>query len=65
MTIDGFVSKLTYEPVRDNVLDLQHTFVPPELRGRGIAATLCTAAFEYAKSNDKKLVPSCTYISET
>lgn len=32
-----------------SVMDITHTFVPPDLRGQGVAGILATAAFEYAK----------------
>ena len=46
-------------------LDLVHTFVPESLRGKGIAAVLAKAAFEYAKTKQLKVIPSCSYLSET
>ena len=49
----------------DATLDLHHTEVPPAFRGRGIAEQLCRAAFEYAKEQQLKVVPSCPYIAGT
>jgi predicted GNAT family acetyltransferase len=40
-----------------------HTFVPPTLRGRGIAEQLARAALAWARSENKKVVPACSYIA--
>lgn len=39
-----------------------HTWVPPEWRGRGIAARLIHAALEFARREGKKVVPQCSYV---
>jgi len=44
-------------------LDFNHTFVPTELRGRGLAERVVRAGFEYAKQHGMTVVPSCPYIS--
>ncbi|NWF90449.1 MAG: N-acetyltransferase [Ignavibacteriaceae bacterium] len=46
----------------DNILDLNHTYVPYQLRGKGIAGKLVEAALEYAKQNGFKIIPSCSYV---
>ncbi|NLC09525.1 MAG: N-acetyltransferase, partial [Gammaproteobacteria bacterium] len=46
----------------DNKLDYYHTFVPNELRGRGIAAILTKAAIEYAQERGLEVLPSCSYV---
>lgn len=50
---------------KQDVLDLQHTFVPSSFRGQGVAARLCVAAFEHAKEKRFLVQPTCTYISDT
>jgi len=51
---------VTYE--RDgNVLDVQHTYTPPNLRGQDIAAQLTAAVFAYARTEGLKIVPTCPY----
>jgi predicted GNAT family acetyltransferase len=44
-----------------DILTVQHTFVPPELRGQGIAEELTREALAWAKANGKKVVPQCSY----
>ena len=58
--IEGEEAELVYE-LRDGVLDVQHTYTPPALRGSAIAARLTAAAFEYAQEHDLKILPTCSY----
>ena len=61
ITIDGFRSVLEYE-LKDGEIVMTHTFVPTELRGRGIAEKLVRAALDYARSKQHRVVPSCSYV---
>ncbi len=45
----------------NGTIDIYHTFAPEKLRGRGIAARLMQAAIDYAKENNLKVIPTCTY----
>jgi uncharacterized protein len=40
------------------------TWVPPQLRGKGIAEELCEAAFRYAEAQGASVIPACSYIAE-
>ena len=60
LRMDGHVAELVYER-RGGVLDIQHTFTPPPLRGREIAARLTEAAFAFARSEGLRVVPTCSY----
>ncbi|MDR1591978.1 MAG: N-acetyltransferase [Prevotellaceae bacterium] len=40
---------------------ITHTFVPYELRGRGVAAALITYLLEYASTNSLHVQPLCAY----
>jgi predicted GNAT family acetyltransferase len=42
-----------------------HTFVPDTMRGGGVAGKITRHAFEYCEQNGLKVVPTCTYISDT
>ena len=46
----------------EKVLNLNHTYTHPELRGKGLAAQVVRAALEYAKENDLKIIPGCSYV---
>lgn len=41
---------------------LTHTWVPVEGRGKGLAAVVVEAALEYARTNDLKVDPVCSYV---
>ncbi|CAN5432752.1 GNAT family N-acetyltransferase [soil metagenome] len=49
--------------LRDNVMHMTHTGVPPALEGRGIAAKLVAAAFEHAREKGLKINPLCSYVA--
>ena len=60
LRVDGQEAELVYER-RGEVLDIQHTFTPPPLRGREIAARLTEAAFAFARKHGLHVVPTCSY----
>jgi predicted GNAT family acetyltransferase len=59
--IDGHLSVADYE-VQGERMIFTHTFVPPELRGRGIAEKLVRAGLEHARSERLRVVPACSYV---
>lgn len=60
-TIDGYEAYLEYNQ-RDEKISFYRVFTPVELRGRGIATKLVEFAFEYARENNLKVYPNCSYI---
>ena len=48
--------------MRNNSIDLHHTYTHPVLRGKGLAALVVKAAFEFAKENNLKVIPTCSYV---
>lgn len=61
LPLDGKLALLKYVEREDGALVLTHTFVPPELRGRDLAARLTRYALEDVRSRGKKVVPQCSY----
>lgn len=59
--VDGRVCVVDYVP-RDGGIALTHTYVPPELRGRGIAEKLVRAALDYARNERLRVIPECSYV---
>ncbi|CAC5411077.1 unnamed protein product [Mytilus coruscus] len=55
---------LTYEWERPKFADLQHTFVPEEFRGHGVAKLLAETAFEHFVSEGATMRLSCTYLQK-
>jgi predicted GNAT family acetyltransferase len=58
-TPDGAILSYT---IRDGRHHFDHTVVPPQLRGQGVASKLAAAALEHARKNDWRVVPDCSYI---
>jgi predicted GNAT family acetyltransferase len=48
--------------INDDEINLYHTYTDPGLRGKGLAALVVRAAFEFAKENNLKVVPTCSYV---
>ena len=48
--------------MKNNKMDLDHTYTNPELRGKGLAALVVRAALEFAKGNNLKVIPTCSYV---
>lgn len=43
-------------------INLYHTYTHPALRGKGLAALVVRAALEFAKENNLKVIPTCSYV---
>jgi len=63
LSLEGKVAVLDYVERGDSVLAFTHTFVPPELRGKNVAAILTRFALEDARRQGKKVVPQCSYVA--
>jgi predicted GNAT family acetyltransferase len=61
-TVDGHLCVAEYD-LRDGEMTFTHTFVPPELRGRGIAEKLVRTALDYARQESYRVVPACSYVA--
>ena len=60
--IEGRTAYLSYAFQGDRVI-FDHTFVPQEFRGKGVAAVLVREALEEARRQHWRLVPSCSYVA--
>ena len=54
---------LTWSEVSPRVRLADHTYVPPHLRGGGIAAKLVEALVADARTEGFKVVPQCSYVA--
>ncbi|MGD9949947.1 MAG: GNAT family N-acetyltransferase [Desulfobulbus sp.] len=61
--IDGKTAFLEYKTQGPGVLVFPHTYVPPELRGRNLAAILTRFALDDARQQGKKVTPLCSYVA--
>jgi predicted GNAT family acetyltransferase len=62
MHVEGRLCEADYD-LRDGEITFTHTYVPPELRGRGIAEKLVRAALEYAQAERLRVIPACSYVA--
>ena len=58
---DG-AAELTYAMFSEDVLDLQHTEIPPSGRGRGAGDALVRAALAYARERGFHVMTTCPYV---
>lgn len=60
--VDGQRCLATYRRHSDHIV-MDHTGVPPELQGHGLAALLVQAALDWARQEGLKVVPQCSYVA--
>ena len=60
--IDGHQAVAEYELDAGRQV-FTHTYVPTELRGKGLAEKLVRRALEDARSEGRKVVPACSYVA--
>ena len=58
--VDGHEAELLYS-LRDGRMTINHTGVPDEIGGRGVAGALVKAALELARAQGWRVVPACSY----
>lgn len=61
---DGDVAIAEYAARSPGMLAFTHTFTPPRLRGRGIAARLVQGALEQVRAEGFKVIPQCWYVAD-
>ena len=59
--VNELMAEATYVPLRDGVVDIDHTFVSPTLRGQGIAGQIMEALAGELRSKVLKATASCSY----
>jgi predicted GNAT family acetyltransferase len=58
---DGSIAFIEYKLVPDKLF-LIHTEVPVALEGKGAASAIVQKALQYAKDNNYKIVPICSFV---
>lgn len=59
---DGHEAHMTYRYQDDSTVVYKHTYVPPELRGGGLAGKIVRTALEWARTENLKVVPTCSFV---
>jgi predicted GNAT family acetyltransferase len=60
--VDNEEAELTYTRPGPALIDIQHTYVPPSARGQGVAEALAAEAFQYAREQGDRVIPSCPFV---
>ncbi len=55
------MAETTYSFLGNGEVDIDHTFVNPALRGKGVAGTMMEVVAKYLLDNGLKAVASCSY----
>jgi len=58
---DGKESYAIYFMHDSKTINILRTYVPPEMRNKGLAGEVVKAVLEYAKENNLKVIPTCSY----
>lgn len=61
--IEGAEAVLEYRVPEPGVRDYHHTYVPPALRGRGLATELVEFALADARAAGVRVIPSCPFVA--
>ena len=54
-------AEMTYRKIGSSVIAIDHTYTPPEFRGRDIALRLIFAGIADARARGLKVRPECSY----
>ena len=55
-------AEITYKHIDDSTIIADHTYVSEELRGQGIAGQLFNELISFARGNNYKIIPECSYV---
>lgn len=55
------IVRATFPFIKDNVINVDHTFVDPSLRGQGVAGQLMNEVYNHAKEHNYTVVNTCPY----
>lgn len=61
-SLEGGEAYLSYREAGDDRLDFTSTFVPPPHRHDGIGEALVVEGFEHARSEGKRVIPTCPFV---
>ncbi|MBI0425867.1 GNAT family N-acetyltransferase [Psychrobacter sp. NG27] len=61
-TIDGQTGYISYQNNEDKLV-YDHTIVHEQLGGRGVGSALVKHALNYAREQNKKVVPQCSFVA--
>lgn len=54
-------AEITYSTQGNGVISIDHTYITPSLRGQGIGEELVRKVIEYARGQNLRIIPACSY----
>lgn len=57
----GLEAEMTYRKIGTDMIAIDHTYTPPEFRGRDLALRLITRGIHDARDRGLKVQPVCSY----
>jgi len=58
------IAEITFKQRDEDTIIADHTYVSDELRGQGIAGKLLEKLINYAREENVKIVPECSYVQK-
>ncbi len=55
------LAEMTFVPSGDNIVIIDHSYVSDELNGQGVGKLLLKELVDWARKEDKKIMPLCPY----
>jgi predicted GNAT family acetyltransferase len=55
------LAEMSYRWQNDHVFVIEHTEVSEKLAGKGVGKELVNAAVEFARANEHKIIPVCSF----
>ena len=55
------LAKITFVPTGENKIIIDHTYVSEAARGQGLGEQLVERVVQYARENNKKIIPLCPF----
>jgi predicted GNAT family acetyltransferase len=62
MNVRGELAVISYR-LSPGLISIDHTGVPVPIEGHGVAAKLTRAALDFARSENLRVVPACSYVA--
>lgn len=56
------LAKITYVPSGENHIIADHTYVSDQLSGQGVGKLLLHELAEWARRENKKIIPKCSFV---
>ena len=56
------IGEMTYIIIEKNIMDINHTLIEEEHRGKNLGLELVEAGVKYAREHQLKILPTCPFV---